>query len=205
MKNRDTVFINIVVEDVLSEVLLKKIIENISQNLIVNHTFCKGGIGYIKRNIEGFNNGAKINPFIILVDLDKTECPPLLLEKWITFKINKGFIFRIVVREIESWIMADRDAFANYISISPNKIPRDIEQIEDPKEFLLNLIKVSGNREIKNDMLPPKGSTSKFGPLYNDLLRNFIINHWNLERARKHTTSLDKLVIRLRELGNSAP
>lgn len=76
----EPVFVNIVVEDVLSEILLKKIIENTANHLKISRTFCKGGIGYIKKNIIGFNNGAKINPFIVLVDLDTIECPPILIK-----------------------------------------------------------------------------------------------------------------------------
>lgn len=106
----------------------------------------------------------------------------------------------MVVREIESWIMADKISFANYMFLSPAKIPNDIETIEDPKEFLLNLVKDSKNREIKKDMLPPRGVTSKFGPLYNDLLGDFIIGHWSLKQAIKNSRSLKKFVNRLKEL-----
>jgi hypothetical protein len=195
----ETVFVNIVVEDVLSEVLLKKIIENSPGNLKVNRCFRKGGSGYIKKNLQGFNHGAGINPFIVLVDLDKIECPPSLIKKWITFEVNDGFIFRVAVREIESWIMADKVSFADYISVSSDKIPHDIETIEDPKEFLLNLLKGSKKKDLKDDMLPRKGSTSKLGPLYNDILIDFISNHWELKRAVKNSRSLEKLVKSLKQ------
>lgn len=196
----ERVFLNIVVEDILSEVLLRKIIDEWPGNLEVNRCFRQGGSGYIRKNLRGFNHGAAVNPFVVLVDLDKTECPPSLIKKWITFEVNEGFIFRVAVREIESWIMADKVSFADYISVSADKMPHDVETIEDPKEFLLNLLKVSKKKALKDDMLPRKGSTSKIGPLYNDLLVDFIRNHWELKRAMKNSTSLEKLVDSLKQL-----
>lgn len=232
MSVTDIKYINIVVEDILSEVLLKKVIERVAaahdvaeryssqkkswhekkisknnsitneeKHLVVYNTFRRGGSGYIKKNLKGFNNGAKVHPFIVLVDLDRIECPPALIKEWITFSTNDGFFFRVVVREIESWIMADRISFADYISISPEKIPLNIESIEDPKSFLLKLVKDSGNREVKNDMLPGKGSTAKIGPLYNESLAGFIREYWCLEQASKNSRSLERLILRLTELG----
>lgn len=196
----ETVYLNIVVEDVLSEVLLRKVIDSTGKDLKVLYCYRKGGSGYIRKNIERFNQAARVRPFLVLVDLDQIDCPPTLIGKWIGFRVNDNFLFRVAVREIESWIMADSVSFAGFISVPVEKVPRNIEELANPKEFLLNLAKSSNNREIRNDLLPPQGSASKYGPLYNDLLSTYIRNHWQPYEAARKSPSLKKLINRLEAL-----
>ena len=48
------------------------------QPYIVSACFCRGGFGYLKKNVKGFNNASKASVFLLLTDLDTTECAPTL-------------------------------------------------------------------------------------------------------------------------------
>jgi hypothetical protein len=69
--------INIVVEDNLSEAMLKTILNQSGKNFVVvrrypdlRRTHSSSGFGYIKTKIEGFNKAARGTPFLVLTDLD---------------------------------------------------------------------------------------------------------------------------------------
>ena len=41
--------------------------------------------------------------------------------------------------EIESWVMADREGFAKFISISLDHMPQRMDDLEDPKNLKTDL------------------------------------------------------------------
>ena len=94
--------------------------------------------------------------------------------------------------EIESWIMADRFAIAQYLSISVDNFPKKMDEINDPKKFLLDIVKKSRSRKLKEDLIPASGSTAKIGPNYNARLSNFVRNDWDVHEAIKHSESLNR-------------
>lgn len=129
---------NIVIEDDLSEHVLIKILSVVGDYYLAPG-YQKNGAGYIDKNINGFNNGAKGTPFIVLRDLDNWPCAPQLISNLLTNRKNKYFIFRIVVKEIETWLLADKNNLANYLSVNSAIIPDNPETICDPKEFIVNI------------------------------------------------------------------
>lgn len=56
---REPIPIHIAVEDVLSEVVVKRLLQWSDRQFAVGVTYNRGGFGYLKSNIEGFNNAAK--------------------------------------------------------------------------------------------------------------------------------------------------
>ena len=54
--------IDLVVEDELSESVARKLLESSSQSYALRIVYSRGGYGYIKKNIFGFNNAAKGTP-----------------------------------------------------------------------------------------------------------------------------------------------
>jgi len=96
--------------------------------------------------------------------------------------------------------MADRENFANFLNKTPSIIPYNVEEINHPKEFLLNIIEKFAPRSLKKNMLPAKNTTAKIGPEYNSILCNFILRNWNLQNAIEHSLSLKKTVLALEKL-----
>jgi len=186
--------INIAVEDKLSEAVIRKILNASKRLYIVGACFCRGGSGYIKKNIRGFNNASKASVFLLLTDLDTTECAPTLIRQWLTCPQNPNFMFRIAVKEIESWILADRINFSNYLGIPVQRIPLITDEINDPKQFILNLSDKSKKSSLRNGMIFRHKDTLKPGPDYNGCLITFIENFWDINKAIHHSPSLKRTV-----------
>jgi len=184
-------YMYIVVEDILSEVALRKIIY---PKFSVAACYGKKGNGYIKKGLKGFNDASKHSMWLVLTDLDNELCPLKLISKWLaSINKNPNLIFRIAVKEIETWLLADKINFARYLSVSNAQIPENVESIQNPKEFIVELAKKSRKRSIREDIVPI-GSFTKIGRNYNNCLIDFVGNSWDLDAARIRSRSLDKLV-----------
>ena len=99
-------------------------------------------------------------------------------------------VFRVAVREVESWILADHEAWAEYINIPGDNFSKTPDQLDDPKQHLLTVIRRKGKKKIHQEMLP-KGA-AHIGPLYNEVLCEFINTSWQPERAAENSPSLDR-------------
>lgn len=193
--------IKIVVEDVLSEEVLRKILSE-SGRFSVSNCYRKDGSGYITKNINGFNNAAHHGAYAILLDLDNNVCAPELINRILTNPKSRGLFFRVVVREIESWVMAHREAFCRYFAIPKKKIPNDLDCINDPKQFLLRLIDCSKKRNLKREMVEERNNLFYQGSGYNLHLREFVRNVWDPSKAADSSTSLKKAIFALRQFRN---
>ncbi len=191
--------INLVVEDPLSDAVARKILESSKRPFAVGPTYGLTGSGYIRKNISRFNVAAKAIPFLVIIDLDREECPPLLLSEILKISKHPNLLIMIPVKEIEAWLLSHRSAFAEHFRVSENKIPINTEKIDDPKVFLLELIRKSRNKEARLDMLPIKGTSSKQGPNYNGRLISFVESSWNPEQASSSSKSLKRALDRVGE------
>ncbi|MDD2773241.1 MAG: hypothetical protein PHP45_06055 [Elusimicrobiales bacterium] len=183
--------VNLVVEDRLSEAVLKRIMNDFK--LYPGTSFGLQGNGYIKKRIHAFQQAARYTPYIVLTDLDDNPCPPQLIHSWLGAAIvEPKFLFRIAVREIETWLLADKPNITSYLGVSEHCIPNDVErQISNPKEFLIDLAKRSRKKDIKEDIAPSNRSSAKYGKNYNGALIKFVSQIWNYNTAKHHSPSLD--------------
>lgn len=75
--------------------------------------------------LSGFNDAAKGSPWLVIRDLDyDAACAPSYLAE-IAFRPSLWMCFRLAVREIEAWLIADRRAFAEYLKVPLTRIPLD--------------------------------------------------------------------------------
>jgi hypothetical protein len=86
--------------------------------------------------------------------------------------------------------MADRERFADFLGVSKNLIPDQIDIIPDPKKLLLQLASKSRNRDLRNDIVPRPGDKRKIGPDYNGRLGEFVQSSWRANVAYAHSPSL---------------
>ncbi len=153
-----------------------------------------GGRSPILAHINKYNQMSKISPVILFIDLDKDECAPSLM---VNYPIrdkqppNKLQV-RIAVREVESWLLADKQGIEIYFGIPQNAIPHNPEELDDPKQELLNLIKGKSNADFKREMLPNGKVIS--GSEYNNYLTDFINTAWDSTRACANADSLDRAI-----------
>lgn len=184
--------VNLVYEDQISEFVMTKLVESAGKYQIVN-TYSEGGFGYIKRNLNGFNKASKGCPFFVLTDLDTIECAPSLIKSWLKVPAHPNLIFRVAVREVETWLLADIEGFSAYSGISIANFPKNPEELADPKLELLNLIRKCRKRDIREDILP-RDEFAAIGPNYNGRLAVYVNLFWSIERASKRSESLRKTV-----------
>lgn len=191
--------IYIVVEDELSEEVARRLCLLYSEIEIVG-CLGKKGFGEIKKSIRGLNQSAKTLNFFVLTDLDTEKCPSELIGKWLKAPRNPGLVFRVAVREVESWLLADEHGLARYISIPGFKNVGNPDDIKDPKEFVVNAARRSTKKYVRDDLVPPLGSSASQGRGYNSLLGQFVREKWSVRDAMKKSKSLRRTVNRLKEL-----
>jgi hypothetical protein len=182
--------LHLAVEDPLSETVLRTVLLQSGRDFAVGQCFQRGGFGYLKKTIQGFNQAAKGIPFLVLTDLDRYPCAPALMDEWLPVEKNANLLFRVAVHEVESWVMADQEAFAKYLGIRKAIVSTRPDEIVHAKEALISMARNSRKRELRQDIVPPTGSTRKQGPDYNGRLSLFVQRHWSLERASRNSPSL---------------
>ncbi len=184
--------IHLAVEDLLSEAVLRVLLKQSGKSFEIGSCFRRRGFGYLRKKIEGFNNAAKGTPFLVLTDLDQSECAPILLKEWLTSPKQSNLIFRIAVRAVESWLLAHRKALAKFLGISENQISTTPDEIDNPKQFLMQLAAKSRKREVREALVPSAGSTASIGPDYNGKLIEFVERDWEVREAAKYSPSLNR-------------
>jgi len=98
--------LSLVFEDQISEFVMMKLAIR-TEKFVIANSYSEGGFGYIKKNIAGFNEASKGYPFFVLTDLDIVDCAPTLIENWLREPAHPNLIFRIAVREVEAWLLAE--------------------------------------------------------------------------------------------------
>ncbi len=188
--------INPLVEGEMDEAAAFKLID------AAGHTpgvcYGKKGFGYIKTKIRSFNRAARSTCYLTLVDLMDTEfsCPPEVLAGWLPH-LDPNMLFRVVVRELESWLLADRENIASFLAVSLIRIPENPEAIQDPKRELVNIARRSRNPRVRRSLVPDSGSTAQVGKLYISEMNIFINTSWDPQVARRIAPSLDRCLSRL--------
>ncbi len=186
----DPIPINLAVEDALSETVLRRLLAAADRAFAVGTCYSESGYGYLKRTIAGFNAAARGTPFLVLTDLDRATCPSTLIREWLHTEPHPNLLFRIARREVEAWLLAHADAMARFLRIRSGLIPRDPESLADPKRTLIDLAARSRSRDIRGDLVPPRGSSRVQGPDYNGRMAQFVNEHWDPAVAAASAESL---------------
>lgn len=189
--------VNLAAEDPLSEAVLRKMLASFGPRFAIGYCYVRGGFGYLRRTIRGFNNAAQGTPFVVLTDLNHYECAPLLVQEWLPLPRHPNLIFRVAVREVEAWVMADRSQFARFLRIRESSVPTAVEELGDAKKALLDLGAKSPNRKLRRDLCPPPGSLRVQGPDYNGRLGAFVAQRWAPANAANNSPSLARALEKL--------
>ena len=191
--------LNLAVEDALSEAVARRLLQESTQDYAIGSTYGLTGSGYLRKMTPAFNNASKGTPFLMMTDLNHYECPPELMAEWLTRPKHGNLLFRIAVRETEAWLLADRRGFANFLGVRVALIPENADQIPHPKEELVSIAARSPRKELRVDIVPKPGSTSKVGPTYNGRLILFVNSVWDIHSAEADSPSLAGALRVLRE------
>jgi len=188
----------LVVEDVASEHVLRRILRHALPDASIAGVNVSGGFGQIKARMGRYLNACNVFPHLVLTDLDTYRCPIALMSEWgLPDQLPESLIFRVAIREVEAWLMADRERIAEFLQVPVTKIPADVESEVDPKRCLINLARRSRSKRFAVEFCPADGSKASQGVLYNDHLIRFTTELWRVDVARRGSESLDRALRRL--------
>lgn len=193
----DVIPVNLAIEDELSEMALRRLLHNAGRGYEIGAAYGRRGFGYLKKTINNWNRAAQYSPFIVLTDLDEHRCATELLNDWFSEPVHANLLFRIAVREVESWLLADRVNLADHLQISIKHLPVEPDLIGNPKAALIGAARRSRSREIRDRVVPRPDSTAKQGREYNACLAEFVMGRWNIAAAAGLSPSLERTVARL--------
>ena len=193
-----TIPVNLAVEDELSEAVLRRLLRHTGRGYAVGTVFGRSGYGYLRNTITGWNRAARGIPLVVLTDLDRCPCPAALIAEWLPRYQHANLLLRVAVREVESWVLADRENLPEFLRVAPNSIPLNPDTIPDPKALLVNAAARSRSGEIRSRVAPRRGSSAKQGPDYNSCLSEFVYRSWDVDSSAASSPSLSRTVARLR-------
>lgn len=192
--------INIAAEDQLGIAALECIIKGEFKNVEIARILPSprlAGNAPIRARVENFRLAAQAGQrFIVLTDLDNGNCPSELLERWGVHPLPANLLFRVAIREVEAWLLGDRANMAKLLGIKLALVNPYPEQLNDPKNAILELAK-KGSKKIQKELLPEKGAFGKVGLGYNDVLCAFVENNWDYRIAATNAPSLDRFLNRV--------
>ena len=159
----------------------------------------RGGYGYLRAGMDKWKALAKRQAVVVLTDLDRLACPVALRTDWFQNEVLPAQLcFRIAVREVEAWFLADHDAMDSLYG-KKFKLPALPESLPDPKLKLLQLA-VRASRDIKHDLVRIEGEKLLQGLGYNTRLCQLAKTIWDPDRAATRSPSLLQARRRISEL-----
>lgn len=187
------------VEDDLSFAVATRLIsDSFPEADIRSLNAAQGGNAILRTNIAKYLELSARQKVLLLTDLDAAECAPQLRRAWLNeMPLPENFTFRIAVKEVEAWLLADRAGFAALLGISDNAIPNNIEDEQNPKATLLRLTRGARSSSVKTSLLPKSGVRAMIGLGYNSVLSEFVRTKWNIASARENSPSLESAYRRI--------
>ncbi len=169
----------------------------------VHNVYGKRGKNLLRRSVVGYNEAAKFSPWLFLVDLDHDfDCAPLLRKEWIP-EIAPLMAFRVAIREVESWLMADSETLAEFLGVARARIPADVENLADPKRALVDIASRSRIKKIRDDIVPRPGSGRETGRAYSSRMIQYAETVWRPKVAAEYSSSLAACKMRVSEMCGS--
>jgi len=199
-------YVSAVVEGSLDDAIVQRLA--IHTGLAITAVHGKQGKAALLRDLPGYNKAARFTPWLALVDLDNDyDCVPAALAAWLP-KPAPQMAFRVAVQMAEAWLLADRVRLGRFLQLpgGSQAIPKDPEQLADPKRELVNLARKSRTRAIREDLVPREGSGRPVGPAYTSRLSEFASNeaNWRPDVAARSSPSLARCLVALRHLREHA-
>lgn len=198
--------IKLAVEGLTDEVVIRRVLRH--TNLTSDPALGFKGKHHLLQRLASYNQAAKFANWLVIIDLDQdSNCAPSYI-KTILPEPSEGMLLRIPVRAIEAWLLADQERLAGFLGISSVHIPVNPDQESNPKVTLLNLVRRSPKKSLREDMLPRPNSSSQIGPGYAGRIQEFVEvskHHWRPDIAAQNSDSLRRCILALSNWKMIAP
>lgn len=187
----------LIYEDELSEAVLRKLLMTSGRPFVIDNAIRAYGAVRIKSSLEKYKGACRAIPHIVLTDLDQQPCAPRLLAEWGAQNLPSELLFRVAVREVEAWLLADGPGLSTFLGVPVNRMPIRPDDLLDPKQELLSIARRGNRKRLIDELVPPHGSKVSIGPLYNQRLTYFVMERWDVAVACAASPSLAKAVRRI--------
>ena len=156
----------------------------------------------LDRRIAGFAAGRAQSrqPLLVLRDLDREPCAGALARRLLPSDCGPTLL-RICVRQSESWLLADRDAYARFLGVRSSRLPREPERVDDPKRFILDLARShDAVRAYRRHQAARRIGQPDWAFLATMNI-DYVVDHWDPIRATTsgRAPSLERAITRLRQ------
>jgi len=201
----DRVVLSGEVEGLLDEAVLRRLVHCCGG--MPGDIFGRQGKSHLLKRLEGYNQAARRSPWVVLVDLDTdADCAPPFRTTCLP-QAERLMCFRVAVRAVEAWLLADAKRLAGFLGVPVSRMPRNPEAVEDPKGVVVDLARQSRQRAIKEDMVPRRGSGRRVGPAYAARLTKFVQDTdagWRPDTAAEQSYSLSRCLVCIRRVVEEA-
>lgn len=123
-----------------------------------------GGKGTLDAELGGYRDAAKGSPWLVLRDLDHDASCAAELVKVRSPRPSEWLVYRIAVREVESWLLADAPAISAFLGIATREVPANPDLEDDPTRTLVNLARRSPRASVRRSLVPKPGRHAQVGP-----------------------------------------
>ena len=185
-------YVRYAVEGPSDEPVAEKLLHSVG--LEPHRTLTAHGKGNLDKKLPGLDKTASSMAWLVIRDVDKDDselCIPDLRLRLLGGNASGGMCFRLAIRATEAWLLADPGAFSDYFGVS-RRLPSRVDQLNDPKQFLIGLCRGSRKKDIREGVPPRPGSRRVVGPEYVAIIREFSLAHWEPQRARSRSASLER-------------
>jgi hypothetical protein len=132
--------------------------------LEVGEVLDMGGKSQLDLNVSAFNKAARGSPWLVLRDLDADQpCAPNLLRALLA-RPSPWMCFRIAVREVESWLLADTEAISEFLKVPIQRVPLEPDAQADPSRTPVQLAAGRRARKYGGHLCPDPGAPRPSGP-----------------------------------------
>ncbi len=189
-------------EDELSEAMALRLISELKRPHHVMHKLGLRGSGYLRSKMGNWCQMADRQIMMVLTDLDRANCIVDFRNEWLAGRpLPETLVFRIAVREVESWALADHEAMRELVG-KKGVLPTEPDSLADPKQTFLGFAKIA-SRSVRQDLLKVSDGQLRQGLGYNARLTHWVNTSWNPSRAAARSPSLARARLRLEEVASA--
>lgn len=183
------------VEGSVDEAVVQRLVEHVGLKIEDVDVYVAGGKTKLLQRVNGYNRAAAFGPWFVLLDLGHdAECAPPYRQVVLPDPAP-NMCFRIAVRAVEAWLLADRENLAQYLSVPLARVPLNPESLGNPKLTIVQIAQHSRRSDIRDDIIPRPRSGRSVGPAYTSRLIEFVLGNqhaWRIGEALKQSESLQR-------------
>ena len=191
--------IHCIVEGLVDEAAVRTLF---SDHSLIAGAFYHTSIPAFEARLRQVNQAARHSPWFALCDLDREECAPSRLRRYLPESAPR-MCFRIAVRTVEAWFLADREGIVRFLRVAKDGVPVAPEDEHDPKSRLIALARRLRSRSIREGLVPSAGDRRAVGAEYALMMSEFARDHWSPRRAADRAPSLRRTIEQCRNFAKT--